>query len=357
MYEDEQNEKKQLTIFSAIAFGMPVIMGLFMWYGYSQGKNIDLFSMTHMYYPAAGAMIALMIGGRDNKLLPKPFFICYLLQTVVMIGFSLMGLFTDSKALVQHATIIMLVGGLLLLICLGIAKKERRAAYGLSRKNWKATIGMVLLYLILYVARMLVAFLFEGGIDPLIKTFSDSMTWIALFSTLASYILLFVPYFGEEYGWRYFFQPILQKRYGSIKGVLLLGLLWGLWHLPLNFFFYTSPADGIISVTNQVVVCLALGIFYAYAYMKTDNIWTVVAMHFLNNNLVPIFSGDLTGESMKGYSIAWNDVALMAVIMTLFYAWPALKKFFRDRRNLNPTPEHRADQVAYSLENEKDMIG
>ena len=92
MYEDEQNEKKQLTIFSAIAFGMPVIMGLFMWYGYSQGKNIDLFSMTHMYYPAAGAMIALMIGGRDNKLLPKPFFICYLLQTVVMIGFSLMGL-------------------------------------------------------------------------------------------------------------------------------------------------------------------------------------------------------------------------------------------------------------------------
>ena len=46
MYEDEQNEKKQLTIFSAIAFGMPVIMGLFMWYGYSQGKNIDLFSMT-----------------------------------------------------------------------------------------------------------------------------------------------------------------------------------------------------------------------------------------------------------------------------------------------------------------------
>ena len=54
MYEDEQNEKKQLTIFSAIAFGMPVIMGLFMWYGYSQGKNIDLFSMTHMYYPAAG---------------------------------------------------------------------------------------------------------------------------------------------------------------------------------------------------------------------------------------------------------------------------------------------------------------
>lgn len=352
MYVNERNEKKQLAIFSAIAFGMPVIMGLFMWYGYSQEKNIDLFSMTHMYYPAAGAMIALMIGSRENKLLPKPFFICYLLQTVIMIGLSLFSLFSDGKALVQLSSILMLIGGLLLLICLGIAKKNRRAAYGLNRKNWKATISMVLLYLVLYVARMIVASLADGGLDPLVKIFSDSTTWIVLITTLVSYILLFVPYFGEEYGWRYFLQPILQKRYGSLKGVLLLGLLWGVWHLPLNFFFYTSPADGIISVTNQVVVCLTLGIFYAYAYMKTDNIWTVVAMHFLNNNLVPIFSGDLTGESIKGYSITWSDVAFMAIIMTIFYAWPALTKFFRDRSNLNPTPEHRADSVSYHLDNE-----
>ena len=34
MYEDEQNEKKQLTIFSAIAFGMPVIMGFIFYDSY-----------------------------------------------------------------------------------------------------------------------------------------------------------------------------------------------------------------------------------------------------------------------------------------------------------------------------------
>lgn len=33
MYENQQKEKKQLLIFSTIAFGMPVIMGFLMWYG------------------------------------------------------------------------------------------------------------------------------------------------------------------------------------------------------------------------------------------------------------------------------------------------------------------------------------
>ncbi|EOH75205.1 CPBP family intramembrane glutamic endopeptidase [Enterococcus malodoratus] len=355
MYMKERNEKKQLAIFSMIAFGLPVIMGLFMWYGYSNNKNLDLFSMAHMYYPAAGAMIALLLSNSNHKLIPKPFFICYLLQTAMMIGISLFSLFSNSEALPQLSGLLMIVGGLLLWLCLLIAKKDRRAAYGLSRKNWKATIWMVALYVILYTARMVVAYAAEGNFSGMLEIFTKSAVWIALLSTLVSYIPLFVPYFGEEYGWRYFFQPILQKRYGSLKGVLILGVLWGLWHLPLNFFFYTSPADGLISVTNQVVVCLTLGIFYAYAYMKTDNIWTVVAMHFLNNNLVPIFSGDLTGESAKGYSITWSMVGMMAILMTICYAWPALTKFFKDRGNLNPTPEHRADTVAYNLENENEQ--
>lgn len=46
--------------------------------------------------------------------------------------------------------------------------------------------------------------------------------------------------FGEEYGWRCYLQPILQNRFGPRRGVLLLGLLWGLWHLPLNLYYYST---------------------------------------------------------------------------------------------------------------------
>lgn len=36
----------------------------------------------------------------------------------------------------------------------------------------------------------------------------------------------------EELGWRGFLQPLLQNRLGPLRASLLVGLIWGLWHLP-----------------------------------------------------------------------------------------------------------------------------
>lgn len=341
---DQQLENKQLKIFFAIAYGLPVIMGLFMWYGYTTKGNIDLFTLTHMYYPAAGAMLALSISSKSQKAIPKAFFIGYLIQTGLMIACSLLELFMGGSTFMMIGSFVMILGSIFLWIALRIAKKEQREAYGLRRKNWKLTIAFVLLFVVLYTARMVIYYLMEGGLSGLADIFSKSETWLFLIQTLVSYLIMFAPYFGEEYGWRYFLQPIFQKKYGMVKGILLLGVVWGIWHLPLNFFYYTSPAIGIISVANQIVVCITMGIFMGWVYMKTDNVWSVVAIHFLNNNLAPIFAGDLTGESMSGYSIGWSDVATAAVIMTLCYAWPVVTKYFRDRKHLNQTPEARTNQ-------------
>ncbi|WP_372449283.1 CPBP family intramembrane glutamic endopeptidase [Streptomyces montanisoli] len=38
---------------------------------------------------------------------------------------------------------------------------------------------------------------------------------------------------AEEPGWRDFAMPRLQRRYGPLTGTLIVGPLWGAWHLPL----------------------------------------------------------------------------------------------------------------------------
>jgi len=63
----------------------------------------------------------------------------------------------------------------------------------------------------------------------------------------------------EEFGWRGYAQQPLQERYGIIKASLMIGVVWGVWHLPL----WIMPGDGhstysflafLIMTTSQAVV-------------------------------------------------------------------------------------------------------
>ena len=79
--------------------------------------------------------------------------------------------------------------------------------------------------------------------------------------TASKLFLIFIAFLGEEYGWRYYLQPILQKKLGMVRGIFVLGIAWGVWHLPINFFYYTSPSLGIISVTGQLIICVTKRFF------------------------------------------------------------------------------------------------
>jgi membrane protease YdiL (CAAX protease family) len=46
----------------------------------------------------------------------------------------------------------------------------------------------------------------------------------------------------EEFGWRGFAYPRLVARHGPVLGCLILGAVWGLWHLLMTF----SPATGTL---------------------------------------------------------------------------------------------------------------
>lgn len=80
--------------------------------------------------------------------------------------------------------------------------------------------------------------------------------------------LLTATLFGglEEPGWRGHALPRLQEDRPPLKATLLVGLAWGVWHVPLY-----GPAG--------FVVPLVLAFFYTYLYNRTGSVLLCVLLH------------------------------------------------------------------------------
>ena len=81
-------------------------------------------------------------------------------------------------------------------------------------------------------------------------------------------LLLTAVIFGgqEEPGWRGFALPRLQQRHTPLVATLLLGLGWGIWHVPLY-----GPAG--------FVVPLVLAFYYTWLYNKTRSVLLCILLH------------------------------------------------------------------------------
>ena len=249
-----KTEKRQLAIFFAVAFGAPCLMGVAMALVHSMGGSTAVFANAQMFYPAAGAMLALLVTRRGDKLLPRRFFVGFLALTAVMAAVTLVT-FIQPQAALLLANLVIVLGSLVCLVLYFLDGKARRTAGGLrlgGAGGGRAIVLTVLLFLALYLGRYAILIAVSKLADPS-ATLADmgfTTDWLYLGINLAvlplNFFLVYTPFLGEEYGWRAFLQPLLQKRFGPRRGVLALGVLWGVWHLPLNIFFY-SPSTWLQS--------------------------------------------------------------------------------------------------------------
>lgn len=319
-------EKKQVKIFALVAFGLPVLMGVLMGISYFQGNDVSTFPNAQMFYPAAGVMLALLIAGDKENPLPKKFYYGFLITTAVMMLTAVVSMFLPDLNWVmvgQYPLILLTIVCWVLLFC---DKREIRAKYKLtfSSKKLGSSWLYILLFVVLYIFRLFLNYAIEGELPTFTAIFGNPYTYLAMISLVISFALAFTAFFGEEYGWRFFFQPMLQKKFGLKKGVLILGVLWGLWHLPINIFFY-SPETWYISVLIQIVNCISLAIFFGYGYMKTENIWVPVTMHFFNNNMIAVITGGV--DSISGQVLRWIDIPVMLIINIMFILFIFSKEY------------------------------
>ncbi|MEU4578764.1 type II CAAX endopeptidase family protein [Nonomuraea sp. ATR24] len=87
---------------------------------------------------------------------------------------------------------------------------------------------------------------------------------------------------GEEIGWRCLLQPLLRRRFGPLTASIAVGVLWGVWHVPV---FGRPPAHAaaflLATVSMSVVMGLALERVRSHRLLLTGGFHTLINLGLL----------------------------------------------------------------------------
>ena len=325
---------RNVTLFLGLTFGLTWGLNLLVWQGLEElGQNATLLLQLQMLLPAFCAILLSLFVFRDSPIYrknylatmqpedeqvesgqqrgrkvfgPRWFFYAYLIFTLI---YAVMGILV--LALPAQATTISAVGGgtnilmLLILIVIrtlsGKQAFERAGLRGGKPLHWLLYgLAFVLFY---GLSTALNAALSLGQpSDPaaLLEAMSGGqqsvdmplgVLRVVLFvqTVVVGPLLGLIMGFGEEYGWRSYLQGELVKL-GKVKGVLILGVIWGVWHYPVIWMGHNYPGYPVWGSVVMTGYTILLGFVLGYVMLKTGAIWLVAFLHAINNQVLAFFA-------------------------------------------------------------------
>ena len=134
-------------------------------------------------------------------------------------------------------------------------------------------------------------------------------------------ILLAIPYFflmlvlgggQEEFGWRGYAQEPLQAKIGVLPASLVIGVVWGVWHLPL--WFMAGDLHSSYSFLAFLMMTTSISVVYAWLYNASGKkLIPVLIFHAMNNTAAPLLPF-LHGEVGKPELAYWLYVAVNVIL-------------------------------------------
>lgn len=131
----------------------------------------------------------------------------------------------------------------------------------------------------------------------------------------------------EEFGWRGFLQPLLQKKYSAEKACYIVGLLWSIWHIP--FIIFTNYQYGLLmtalAVGGFILLTVPQAFVMGWLYNSTKSAAVCMLFHAWSN-------------TVSFYILAMAPNASFATIFIAVMTWLAanylIKKFGKEKLEL-----------------------
>jgi uncharacterized protein len=97
--------------------------------------------------------------------------------------------------------------------------------------------------------------------------------------------------FGEEFGWRaYLLQKLMPL--GGRKAMLLMGVIWGVWHWPVIFMGYeygfSYPGYPWAGPLLFIWATFGMGVFLGWLTLRSKSVWPAVIAHAAINGVAGV---------------------------------------------------------------------
>ncbi|MCR5302576.1 MAG: CPBP family intramembrane metalloprotease [Lachnospiraceae bacterium] len=104
---------------------------------------------------------------------------------------------------------------------------------------------------------------------------------------------------NEEFGWRGYALDRLLIKFGFLRGSLILGFIWAIWHLPWYFTpgqaQYNLLKDSVFHAVMFIPSVMLLSVFVSFVYVKTNR-------SILAGALVHMFSNLIGSQLLSSYT-------------------------------------------------------
>lgn len=337
----------QVTWFLGLTFSLTWLLDLALYLnGGLTHPGASLILQFQMLLPAFSALLLgafffqeSPIFHRTNRRTSRWFVYYYFLLTFLyLLGSIVVLIQPDRAAVLSSLLLIPSALGLLLLVVLRLAGgKDSFAGAGLAggkARNWLIFgLGLVAFYGL----QTLLNYIFKlGQVVDLQTAFPQmadaSLPAAALMPVMALNTVVIGPFlgliiaFGEEYGWRGYLQSEL-TRLGRVRGVFLLGVIWGIWHWPVIWMGYNYPGQPVLGSLAMVFYCIILAYFLAYSVFKSQGIWIAAYLHALNNQTLSFFFMAVVTPMnvLFSFGAGWPGLAVGALVVLLLLRDPVWK--------------------------------
>ncbi|MFW5689789.1 MAG: CPBP family intramembrane glutamic endopeptidase [Spirochaetota bacterium] len=168
-------------------------------------------------------------------------------------------------------------------VILSLVERGRSGARALLERllRWRVHPGWYLFALAAPVPVVVAAVAAHRRLGGTAISENDPAQWHLIFPAFA--LIFFTSVLGEEVGWRGYALPRLRDRFGPLRASLVVGVVWGVWHLPLWWMggnFHAQIPFGLFVLQD-----VALAIVLTWLFNRTGGSVLLVALLHAASNL------------------------------------------------------------------------